>query len=226
VILKLKKLSSDRYRAKTLTPEQEAQKEFYYYCKDEKHLSKEILGVIATGFLKGLSLEQIKKIVRDDFNAKQMNFLLEAMLNKTNENKIDFLINGEFDEDSMLLVLNCLNAGMSTEEAQILKPLNNEQLLQVEMGYVTNKLDYEKIKIFANSRFSSQQMEIIRKAFSDFDLSIEEVKRFAKPEYDIDRMTLMRNGIAYHSEDFADFLSPNVYKANRIYKFIRKAFLK
>lgn len=226
VILKLKKLSSDRYRPKTLTPEQQEKKDFYYYCKDEKHYSQELLGVIATGFLKGLSIDQVKKILVEGFDAKQLSFLLGAMLNKTSEDKIDFLIKGEFDDFSMKLVLNCLDKGMSIEEAQILKPLNFDQLTQVELGFVTNELSYEKIKIFADSRFNSKQMEVIRTAFSDFDLSIDEVKRFAKPEYDANRMVLMRKGIATHSEDFIDFLYPNIYKSNRICNFIRKAFFK
>ena len=88
---------------------------------------------------------------------------------------------------------------------------NRHQRLEIS---IANKVDLtgELTKLIKNPKLNSRQMGVIVDAFVDDNLSIEQIKIFAKPEYDYCQMIEIVSGLinGYNDEQMALYTNPKL----------------
>ena len=139
------------------------------YAKPE--FDGEQMWSIKKAFTDGLSVEQVKLFAKPEVQSWKMKELTKAFTKypQLNGEQVEVLINQDF-----------YGSGMT----------------EITKGFMENHLSVEQVKIIANPKLDSDQMEQLRIAFTD-GLSIEQVKSIANPYTDWEKMMALR--LAYYN---------------------------
>lgn len=191
----------------------------------------EQLEQILTGLLFGLTTEQVKVYADDKFGSLQMEKIRQGFQDGLTFEQVGIYAKTEFDYNQMKEIRLCIEHGLTPEQIKIcgipafqsdrirllrrvfeekkldinhMVALNYDQICQVIYGFESN-LSSEQIAIYANPKFSSEQMKEIRKGLC-LGLNMDQVSAYAKVEIPSEEMKKaylrLKNQIVSESLDF------------------------
>lgn len=151
---------------------------------------------IRKGLEKNFALEQIKLYAKPSFCAEQKKEIYEG-----------------------------IESGLENHQVKVyaLNYFNAAQMHEIRLAIEICPTDCAKV--FARTDFSADQMEEIRLALVNENITFEEVKKYAKPEFDAEKLKIIYDGIEDLDEEEVDVYAKNIYSAEQM-QIIREGFIR
>lgn len=182
---------------------------------------------IYRGFKYGLTMEQVALYAKRELSSDQMATILYGLGRSTIE-QVRIYANPKFSEDKMWIMCKGYEHGLSIEQMMVCAnpEFSSEQMNKIILGFECGGFSVEQVKMYAKPEFSPEQMEkkcaeILNQIISqhldipidlNFDfyqlleiksgfennLTIDQIKMYAKTEFDYNQMAQIRIGFEHY----------------------------
>jgi len=145
-------------------------------------LSAEQISTLKWGYDLGLTIEQIERIVKEDYTNGQMTEIIEAYSDKFTDDQMVFILNISLSEYQMRQIRYALNAGVSNEIMAIISTgeYNDELIKTIVNAYKHGSLS--DVRLFLNPQLDDRQVEIIWKCCYRSILTFNQIEFLANSQ--------------------------------------------
>lgn len=184
------------------------------------------MGFIHKCFLEGDSAKEVKRYILEGANIRQWAEIRVGYKAGLTDEQVAIYAKKEYSSGTMAIIRGAISKGLSKEQLNLMldSSLTSEQVNEIYKGLKT--LSIEKVKLFANPKFTAKQMQEIRLGFLN-ELSIECIELYASEKYNDLQMKVIRNALKYIGKEKVElFLNPEYTadKMKNIYSMLRMGY--
>jgi len=172
-------------------------------CATSEYDSVQMLAIY-DAYRSGLTVEQLSIVFNPDIYAVQMNYIIRGIQNGWEEKIIKLYSNPEFGIDQIFEIYGAILDGLSIMKIRMIAKtkFTAEQMRVLHSAFSSfeSELVYKQVKVIANHKLSTEQMEKLVDAYN-YGLTVEQVKEIAKEEYS---PAQMQEIIEAYADEFTD----------------------